>query len=79
VAIDIVEAAAQELGLMGEVVIRDLAMAQPRIAFAGGLLESENAVTRRLCARFGLAQMPIAIYPPVVGAALLAQIDVNGK
>lgn len=44
------------------------------IAFAGGLLQSENALSRALCARLGMDAIPQPTYPPVIGAALLAKL-----
>lgn len=43
------------------------------IAFAGGLLEQDNWLRSHLCAQLGLSEAPVCRYPPVVGAALLAQ------
>lgn len=42
------------------------------IAFAGGLLDNDNALSQRVTQRLGLPRRPIARHPPVIGAALLA-------
>ncbi|KAB2855953.1 MAG: hypothetical protein F9K46_14860, partial [Anaerolineae bacterium] len=55
-----------------ETIKRRLGMIQPDIAFAGGLLTSENLLSRTLCDRLGLSSIPQPRYTPVVGAALLA-------
>ncbi|MGQ9908678.1 MAG: N-acetylglucosamine kinase [Candidatus Flexifilum sp.] len=43
------------------------------IRFCGGLLTADNALSRALCERLGLDAIPYPLYPPVVGAALLAR------
>lgn len=42
------------------------------IAFAGGLLDKENLLTQELCRLLKVNTYPVSIYPPVIGAALLA-------
>lgn len=42
------------------------------IAFAGGLLDNDNALSQRVTQRLGLPRRPIAKHAPVTGAALLA-------
>jgi len=44
------------------------------IAFAGGLLQSETPLSKRLCARLNLDALPQPTHPPVMGAALLAKL-----
>jgi N-acetylglucosamine kinase-like BadF-type ATPase len=44
------------------------------VAFAGGLLSADNALSRELCRQLDQPQRPIARYTPVLGAALLAQL-----
>jgi glucosamine kinase len=78
VATQIVEDAAAELGLLCRTIIRRLDMENPRIAFAGGLLDNDNFLSAHLCQLLGLDQRPIPLYPPVIGAALLAQIMLKG-
>lgn len=55
-----------------ETIKRRLHMDQPEVAFAGGLLTSDNLLSRTLCQRLGLSCIPQPRYTPVVGAALLA-------
>ncbi|MDQ7035832.1 MAG: hypothetical protein Q9P01_13655 [Anaerolineae bacterium] len=54
--------------------IRQLDMDKPQIAFAGGLLESQNLLSSQVLEKLNLPKHPQAKYPPMVGAALLAQI-----
>ena len=42
------------------------------IAFAGGLLDSDNALSQRVTQRLRLPQRPMARHSPVIGAVLLA-------
>ncbi|GAB4518473.1 MAG: N-acetylglucosamine kinase [Anaerolineae bacterium] len=74
VARRIVHHAAEELAHLCETVIRRLHITERRIAFAGGILEHDNRLSRELCQMLGLEQRPTALYPPVVGAALLAKL-----
>lgn len=52
-----------------------LQLHDPQIAFTGGLLLSDNALSRRLCAFLNLPGIPKPQYPPVMGAALLATLS----
>lgn len=70
----ILDAAAAELVQLCHAVVKRLNLESPRIAFAGGLLENENPLSRRVCDRLSLPQHPIARYSPVLGAALLARL-----
>jgi N-acetylglucosamine kinase-like BadF-type ATPase len=45
------------------------------VAFAGGLLVTDNALTQLLCQHFHLKHLPRHVYSPVVGAALLAKTE----
>ena len=51
---------------------QQLEMPNTAIALAGGLLDQPNPYALMLCEKLGLAEFPIAKYPPVMGAALLA-------
>ena len=42
------------------------------VAFAGGLLDNDNALSQRVTQRLGLPGRPMAMHSPVIGAALLA-------
>jgi hypothetical protein len=44
------------------------------IRFGGGLLQDLNPLSVRLCAHLQLIEFPKALYPPAVGAALLAKL-----
>jgi N-acetylglucosamine kinase-like BadF-type ATPase len=48
------------------------------VAFAGGLLAESNPLSQRLCEQLNLADFPQARYTPVVGAALLAKLMIEG-
>ena len=72
VAQEIVEQGAQELALLGRVIMQRLQMGREAVAFAGGLLTRPNPLSLRLCALLGLDAIPMPRYPPVMGAALLA-------
>lgn len=74
VARRIVEAAAQELAHLVETVSNRLALDAPPIAFAGDLLSGPNRLSTRLAHLLGYAEPPLALYPPTVGAALLAKL-----
>lgn len=71
---EIVTRAAEHLAAMAEHLMGRLDVARDEIAFAGGLLSAENALSVALTARLRLAQRPQALYSPVFGAALLAKI-----
>jgi glucosamine kinase len=72
--LQIVDFAAQELMQLHSTVVRRLKMADAQVAFAGGLLENDNALSKRLCELLRLNKRPIPKYSAVIGAALLAQI-----
>jgi glucosamine kinase len=69
---DIVMAGAQHLETYASTVVKRLSIEEPAIAFAGSLLGSHNALSDALCARLGLETPPVPLYPPMIGAALLA-------
>lgn len=73
-AAQIVSTAAHHLSQMASVVIQRLKMQKPKIAFAGGLLESDNPLSQQVCRLLELPSLPVPRYPPVIGAALLAKI-----
>jgi N-acetylglucosamine kinase-like BadF-type ATPase len=75
----IIEQGAAALVLLSDTIIARLQMTAPRIAFAGGLLTSDNALSRAVCKRLGLSALPEARYAPVVGAALLAKLRCGGS
>ncbi|MDQ7035775.1 MAG: BadF/BadG/BcrA/BcrD ATPase family protein [Anaerolineae bacterium] len=71
---DIITIAANDLVHLAQATIRQLDMDKPQIAFAGGLLESQNLLSSQVLEKLNLPKHPQAKYPPMVGAALLAQI-----
>jgi N-acetylglucosamine kinase-like BadF-type ATPase len=77
IAVDICDRAVQELRLLYRTIARRLDMQTPQIAFAGGLLDNDNFLSSRLCLLLGLEKRPVPLYSPVIGAALLAQIELR--
>ena len=77
VAGDIVARGADALAQIGRAVLARLGMTTADIAFAGGLLTRDNALSRAVCALLGLNAIPQPRYAPVVGAALLAKLMVE--
>jgi|GEM_PF-168297 len=74
-AINLLQSAAIQLAGKVDLMKRRLGYADAPIAFAGGLLENDNRLSQELTERLGLAFRPIAKYPPVMGGALLAQLE----
>lgn len=70
----IVQRAASELATLCRTVTMQLNLSAAPVAFAGGLLTEQTPVQAALCVALGLAEPPVALYPPVVGAALLARL-----
>jgi N-acetylglucosamine kinase-like BadF-type ATPase len=73
----IVDAGAEILCDMVALVRRRLSMPDAAVAFAGGLLSTDNPLSSAVCQHLGLASIPQARYTPVIGAALLAQMSVG--
>jgi glucosamine kinase len=73
VALSLVNRGADALLSFTHTVMRRLKTDNPQIAFAGGLLENTNPLSRALCMRLGLNTLPVAQYPAAVGAALLCR------
>ncbi len=74
-AIAILRGAARHLAELVETLRRRLDYAEAPVAFAGGLLDNDNWLSREVSRRLGLAERPEAKYPPVIGAALLARME----
>lgn len=72
---DIIERGAEHMHWHYRTIVNVLGMNAPPVAFAGGILGSDNALSRRLAARLGLDAPPKPKYPPVIGAALLASLS----
>lgn len=73
----IVADAAEALVALVQTARERLVSPRAEIAFAGGLLTSENALSRRVVAQLDLPALPSALYTPVVGAALLAKLTIE--
>ncbi len=69
----IVDAAAELLAQLVRTLLRRLGDPTLPVAFAGGLLERDNRLSKRLSNLLQLPSTPRPRYPPVIGAALLAQ------
>ena len=67
-----VESAAEQLTRQVDLMRSRLDYENAPIAFAGGLLDNDNALSRRVTQRLGLPRRPVARHSPVMGAALLA-------
>ena len=67
-----VESAAEQLTRQVDLMRSRLDYESAPIAFAGGLLDNDNALSRRVTQRLGLPRRPMARHSPVMGAALLA-------
>ena len=67
-----VESAAEQLTRQVDLMRSRLDYENAPIAFAGGLLDNDNALSRRVTQRLGLPRRPVARHSPVIGAALLA-------
>lgn len=76
-ALRLVERAANDLYAHYSALVRvlELETKTAPVGFAGGLLSSENALSRRLMARLGLQHLPQPRYSPTAGAAKLAAIQ----
>lgn len=75
IAAHIIERASRELGTMVDAVQRRLGINELPVAFAGNLLEKPNRLSETLAKRLGLSEIPRPFYPPVLGAALLAKLE----
>lgn len=79
VANELVVRGADALAQAARAVMRVLRMRHPPIAFAGGLLGAANPLSEALRARLDLPARPVAQYPPVIGAVLLARAQPKQK
>ncbi len=78
-AIAILEDAAGLLAAQAENMRERLDFAAAPIAFAGGLLDNDNFMSLTLAAQLGLDARPVAMHPPVIGAALLAKMEWSAR
>ncbi len=74
-ALRIVNSAAYHLVGQVELIQRRPEFKDGPIAFAGGLLDNDNVLSREVAAGLGLSQRPCARHAPVIGAALLARLE----
>ena len=74
-----VESAAEQLTQQVNLMRSRLNYENAPIAFAGGLLDNDNALSQRVTQRLGLPRRPIARHSPVIGAALLATMAWRAK
>ncbi len=72
VAKSIISRAVDELALAVRAVNFRLKMEPLSVAFAGGLLSSQNLLSMMLCERLGLETIPVSKYPASIGAAIMA-------
>jgi N-acetylglucosamine kinase-like BadF-type ATPase len=73
----IVERGAAALALLAQTVCARAGIALD-VRFCGGLLTAENPLSAALCRRLGLEAIPQPMYPPAMGAALLAKLSLEG-
>lgn len=78
-AMVILEQAATLLIEQVAVLQRRLDYADAPIAFAGGLLDYDNFLSQLVAGQLGLVARPVAKYPPVIGAALLAKMEWSAR
>ncbi len=76
---DIVESAAERLARQVGLMRSRLNWPGASVGFAGGLLDNDNLLSRRVADRLALPELPVAKHSPVLGAALLARIEWSGK
>ncbi len=72
-AISILSAGAKHLAEMAKNARMLLHEPDLPVAFAGGMLSGDNALSRSLCIALNLREQPVSQYSPVVGAAILAK------
>lgn len=77
VAQSIVGRGAQALAAITRAAIERAELSAPAIQFCGGLLGFDNPLSLALCQQLGLTARPVPLYPPVIGAALLAKIQLE--
>jgi len=78
-AINLLQKGAARLASKVQLMIRRLDFPNAPIAFGGGLLDNDNRLSNELTVRLGLPLRPIAKHSPVIGGALLAQLEWNSR
>ena len=74
-ALRIVDQAANHLARLADILRKRLDYPDAEIAFAGGLLDNDNALSLRVAQTLDLPARPQARHSPVIGAALLAKLE----
>ena len=74
----IVRSAAVEIELLPRAITRQLKQPNLPLAVAGGLLTSDNPLSRRVATLLGYERLPQPLHPPVIGGALLAKLTWEG-
>jgi N-acetylglucosamine kinase-like BadF-type ATPase len=74
-AMHILRCAAGHLADQARTLRQRLDYAHAPIAFAGGLLDNDNWLSIEVTRRLSLAKRPVAKHPPVIGAAMLANLE----
>lgn len=69
-----IEQGAAEMILLGKTLERRLSITEPHYVFAGGILSSDNLLSRKVAEGLTLDSLPLAKHEPVIGAALLAKL-----
>lgn len=72
-ALEIVVQTAHTLNNLAEALVPSMSMFSPPIAFSGYLLSRPNPLSCMVQRLLGLPHFPKPLYPPVIGAAFLAQ------
>ncbi len=76
-AVEIVAEASRHLALLAHTLMTRTGLRTEHLVFAGGLLSADNLLSQRTRAHLGLSEQPTALYPPVIGAALLAKLTLH--
>lgn len=72
-ALKIVHDGAEALAKRARVILQKTGLSVESIAFSGGLLSFDNVLSLRLTELLGLQTRPHPLFPPVIGAAILAR------
>ncbi|GAB5491225.1 MAG: N-acetylglucosamine kinase [Phototrophicaceae bacterium] len=73
-ALAIVHEAVSAIVKLEKMLVNRLKLKSPSIIFAGGILTSDNVMSRLLLQKLALTDIPHPKYEPVIGAALLAKL-----
>jgi N-acetylglucosamine kinase-like BadF-type ATPase len=78
-ALSIVEEGAAALVASVDILKRRLQIPDARIAFGGSLLNNDTLLCRKVMNGLNMSERPVALYEPVIGAALLAKLDFENR